>query len=261
MPAELSVQLFGPPRIECQGLAVHIPCRKAVALLAYLAATHEPHSRDALATLLWPDLGQAQACAMVRHALLALHQVLGKRWLVISTDLVALPAQPGLWVDSCEFQKQIVQVAAHTHPALDGCESCIAALTAAADLYRDTFLAGFSLPDTDVFEAWQRAQAQRLQQEAVAVLAALACLYARCGQQQYTVAIDYAHRLLALDPTHEPAHCTLMRLYAWSGDRTAALRQFQVCQQFLATELGLEPTAATTALAARNPRGSCQRKG
>jgi tetratricopeptide (TPR) repeat protein len=39
-----------------------------------------------------------------------------------------------------------------------------------------------------------------------------------------------------------------MRIYAWSGRRGAALRQFQACQRVLADELGVEPLEETVAV-------------
>jgi len=48
----LNLYLFGPLRMELNGAAVLLHRRKAQALLAYLAVTGQPHSRDALATLL-----------------------------------------------------------------------------------------------------------------------------------------------------------------------------------------------------------------
>ena len=47
-----------------------------------------------------------------------------------------------------------------------------------------------------------------------------------------------ARRWLALDPLHEPAHRQLMSLYEISGQRAAALRQYETCRQTLSDELG-----------------------
>ncbi len=58
----------------------------------------------------------------------------------------------------------------------------------------------------------------------------------------------HARRRLQLDPLHEPSHRTLMRLYAWSDQRTAALRQYRSCVTTLEEELGVPPLAETTAL-------------
>ena len=51
----LELCLLGPPRVERDGEPIHLPRRKAMALLAYLAVTGHVHQRDALATLLWPE--------------------------------------------------------------------------------------------------------------------------------------------------------------------------------------------------------------
>ena len=58
----------------------------------------------------------------------------------------------------------------------------------------------------------------------------------------------HAQRWLSLDPLHEPAHRQLMRLYARTGQRSAALKQYLTCTRLLDEELGVEPLAETTAL-------------
>ncbi|MBI4771759.1 MAG: AAA family ATPase, partial [Chloroflexi bacterium] len=52
----------------------------------------------------------------------------------------------------------------------------------------------------------------------------------------------------ALDPLHEPAHRHLMRLYAWSDQRAAALRQYRECVRVLDQELGVSPLGDTAKL-------------
>ena len=51
----LRVYLLGTPRIEYEGEALKVTNRKALALLAYLILNPGLHSREHLATLLWPD--------------------------------------------------------------------------------------------------------------------------------------------------------------------------------------------------------------
>jgi tetratricopeptide (TPR) repeat protein len=53
---------------------------------------------------------------------------------------------------------------------------------------------------------------------------------------------------MALDPLHEPAHRWLMQLYAWAGQRAAALRQYRECVRILEGELGVSPLEETTRL-------------
>jgi len=51
-----------------------------------------------------------------------------------------------------------------------------------------------------------------------------------------------------LEPWQEEAHREIMRLLALSGQRTAALAQYEACQHSLVEELGVEPSAETRAL-------------
>jgi pimeloyl-ACP methyl ester carboxylesterase len=62
---------------------------------------------------------------------------------------------------------------------------------------------------------------------------------------EYEQGIAYARRWLSLDRLHEPAHRSLMQLYAWSGQQAAALRQYQECQRLLQEELGVGPEEET----------------
>ena len=54
----LDITLFGPPRAERDGVPVTFRRHQTLALLAYLAATDQPHGRDALAALFWPELDE-----------------------------------------------------------------------------------------------------------------------------------------------------------------------------------------------------------
>lgn len=58
--SHLAVYLLSTPRIERDGVVVTVDTRKAVALLAFLALTHQHHSRDKLVALLWPDYDQSR---------------------------------------------------------------------------------------------------------------------------------------------------------------------------------------------------------
>ena len=70
-----------------------------------------------------------------------------------------------------------------------------------------------------------------------------------CSRQgDYLDAITYAQRWLALDVLNETAHRELMQLYGWSGQRSAALRQYEECAALLDRELGIQPEAETDAL-------------
>jgi len=58
-----------------------------------------------------------------------------------------------------------------------------------------------------------------------------------------------AHSILSFDPTNERAFRAQMRAYQSDGDRASALRQFEICQEILRRDLGVEPSKETTELA------------
>jgi predicted ATPase/DNA-binding SARP family transcriptional activator len=242
----LTLTLLGAPHVTLDGATLHIQRRKAVALLAYLAVTQMPHRRDALATLLWPDFDQTGARDNLRRTLSALHQALSHNWLESDRTTVCLPVQPGLWVDVAHFDQLLASVQNHHHPADQICDDCLSLLNSALQLYKGDLLAGFTLADSPDFDEWQAFETERLRLAYASVLARLGDAYRERGES--AAAIDYARRWVALDPLHEPAHRQLMRLYAWSGQQAAALRQYQACVATLATELGVPPADETTAL-------------
>src|SRR5215212_5322219 len=243
--AELRIALLGPPRVERDGAPIEVDTRKAIALLAYLAMHPERHGRDAVAGLLWPDYDTEHARGALRRTLSTLNKAVGPGWLAADRTTVGFArAVPEL--DVARFEELVAACRTHGHDPTDACPACIAPLEAAARLHRGDFLAGFSLRDSTSFDDWQYFQAERLRRELASTLERLAT--AQIGQHHWDDAVDAARRFLALDPLHEPAHRQLMRIYAWSGRRGAALRQFQACQRVLADELGVEPLEETVAV-------------
>ena len=58
---EFGLYLFGYPRIEKHGKPINVGWRKAVALLSYLCLAEGQLSREALATMFWPEHGHTRA--------------------------------------------------------------------------------------------------------------------------------------------------------------------------------------------------------
>lgn len=252
LPA-LKLYLFGPLRIEQNGETVALRRRKAQALLAYLAVTRQPHHRDALATLLWPEFNQQQARTNLRRELAELRTVLGVARLVDDRVTVHLNTASPFALDLADFQQHLVQARHCPHPGhapgTDVCLACLPHLRQAAAHYSDHFLAGFTLPDSPAFDDWHFFQADGLRQTLATLLEQL--VRGHSAAQQFTDAIPFARRWVALDPLHEPAHCQLMLAYALAGQHAAALRQYESCVRVLEEELGVPPAAETTAVYAQ----------
>jgi predicted ATPase/DNA-binding SARP family transcriptional activator len=243
--------LLGPPRLERDGKPVELDTRKTVALVAYLVMTGErpggeTHTREALATLLWPEVPPQRARANLRRSLSVLRKGIGGECLVADRETIGTHPDAGIWLDVAHFRHLLDSPQTHGHPESESCPECLQALAEAVDLYRGDFLEGFSLRDSATFDDWQFFQTEGLRQELAQALERLVHVYS--AQGAYEQAIPYARRWVALDPLHEPAHRQLMQLYALAGQRAAALRQYAECARILEAELGLSPAEETTSL-------------
>src|SRR5215210_5598705 len=237
------ILLLGAPRVEHDGEQIVVDTRKATALLAYLAVTRRRHARDALAGLLWPEYNQTRARAALRRTLSSLGVARAAGWLVADRESVDL-ARGEIWVDVDRFSGLLAECRTHGHPEGEVCPGCLPLLSEAVDLYRDDFLAGFALRDSAAFDDWQFFQGEELRRELAGALERLS--RGRGANEEWEQAIRHARRWMALDPLHEPAHRWLMQLYAWAGQRAAALRQYRECVRILEGELGVSPLEETT---------------
>ncbi|MBI1881734.1 MAG: hypothetical protein HYR94_26450, partial [Chloroflexi bacterium] len=232
MSDQLRLALLGKPKFERNGQPLPgLTSVKGQALLAYLAITRQPHSRTALAGLLWSEMPEEVARTNLRVTLSLLHKAVGD--VIITTRrTVEFNRHSNTWLD--------VEV---LEDAADGGTD----LAAAAALYRGDFLDDFYVPEAEIFEEWALVERERLRQLALSVLERVADTALEQGQ--FAVGINTARRLLSIEPWHEAGHRQLMKLLAAEGQVSLALAQYETCRRLLAEELGVEPAAETVALA------------
>ncbi|MCB0212439.1 MAG: AAA family ATPase [Anaerolineae bacterium] len=234
---QLSLYLFGSPRLELDGQPIDIRRRNVLALAAYLAVSRRSHSRDALAALFWPEHDAAKAKAALRRILSTLNTALAGDWLDADRETIGFADERTIWVDVLQFQ-------ACLRDAKDK-PTALPTLAEAVSLYRDDFLAGFTLRDSPAFDEWQFFQSEELRRDLAHALQRLVEGYQHSDIQ---AALPYAQRRVEIDPLNEAAQRDLMRLYAQTGQRSAAVRQYRLLADTLQAELAIAPAAETTAL-------------
>jgi len=242
----LTFTLFGPPRLARNGQVLRLRSRKCLALLAYLSIEDVAVSRGQLEALLWPESDATRASSALRATLSWLRSALEGAWLVVDRDTIGLDGSHMQAVDVVRFRGLLAQCRTHGHPVEEACSDCWPLLEEAVELYQGDLMAGFSLRDSPQFDEWQLHETEALRRELAVVLERLAKGYAAQGDMERGLAST--RRWVGLDPLHEPAHRSLMRLYAESGQRSEALRQYETCQRLLEEELGVPPDPETTAL-------------
>jgi DNA-binding SARP family transcriptional activator len=241
----VSIRLIGPVDIRVASLPLAVDTRKAVALLAYLAVTGRPASRESLAALLWPESDGADARGALRRTLSVLNTALDSRGLEIDRRSVVLDAGE-VDVDLHAFRKLLGRVREHDHDLSTACAACDALLDEALGLDRGPFMDGFGLRDSEPFDEWQVAEAEAYRRDLAAALERLA--RSQLAARHWDRAVLAGRRWLELDPLHEPAHRLLMSAFAAAGEDAAAVRQYRDCVRVLEAELGVAPLAETTDL-------------
>ncbi|NOZ95273.1 MAG: tetratricopeptide repeat protein, partial [Acidobacteria bacterium] len=241
----LTLLTLGGLEIVWGGRAVTgLDLRKTRALLVYLALTPGRHDRSLLAGLLWGNLPEERARRNLRRALWSLRRHLDPRLLESDRLSVGLSSHVPCQVDALTFEAEI-EIAARSRQAGQPA-AAVEHLRAAIALYGGDFLAQFHLQGCLEFEQWMMRRRAWYRERALETLAQLVSHHTQRGE--YDQAVRYARQQLTLDPWLEEAHRELMRLLALTGQRGAALAQYETCRRLLERELGLEPLEETTAL-------------
>jgi predicted ATPase/DNA-binding SARP family transcriptional activator len=228
-PPAVRIYLLGPLRVERDGVRIHLPRRKVESLLAYLLLHPESHSRDQLATLFWGDSSDTQARHSLRTALATIRKEVSPDLLLADRDHIQRNPDFPLWVDLL---------------ALLGLEEELASanselLKSKVALWQGELLAGY-------YDEWLTLEREHYHTRLLALgLQVTQTLRAR---SEYEAAIAVAQQLLRFDPANEAAHQHLMFCYVAAGDRSAALRQYELCERTLRDELAAPPQPETTAL-------------
>ncbi len=156
--ARLSLSLFGSLQASLDGQSIAtFEYNKVKALLAYLAVeTQQPHSRENLAGLLWPDLPDEVARKNLSQALSNLRQVLGDRgadrpFMLVTHDAIQFNPASEHELDLATFNALLVECDAHVHRHIESCAACAQRLEQVVALYRGDFLSQFFLDDSEPF--------------------------------------------------------------------------------------------------------------
>jgi DNA-binding SARP family transcriptional activator len=233
---ELCIHLLGDFQVRLRDRTLssdQFRLRKTRALikLLSLANNHRLH-RDQVIETLWPDRDISAANNSFHQVVYQTRRVLdpegefADQLLVQRDEFLHLGQGISIQVDIESFES-----AAHKAQTSKEPDDYQAAL----DLYQGDLL------DEDRYEAWVSERRDDLRKLCLQLLLELSNVYE--AQKEYAKAVPVIQRALCVDPSYEEAHISLMRLYALTGHRQMALRQYQLLQDSLCHELDAEPDA------------------
>ncbi len=244
----LHIRLFGKTSIQQNGQPRTDLSAKALELLCYLLIHRDrPHTREALATALWPDVSESKSKKYLRQTLWQLQTALenceqgeqseADAMFLLSPGWIRLNTEAGWWLDVNDFEQVYTRFHDLSGQALTAQQA--STLEEAVALYQGDLLETW-------YQDWCIFERERLQ---LMYLLMLEKLMGYCEVRQlYAKGVAYGQGVLRHDRAREGAHRQLMRLYFRAGDRTAALRQYDRCVAALAEEFNLPPSQETVAL-------------
>jgi DNA-binding SARP family transcriptional activator len=244
--ATLCVSLFGKfsARAGEETLDGFDSC-KVQELFSYLLLHRDQsHPRETLAGLLWGDNSTAQSKKYLRQALWHLQSALSahepqceRRALLVEPGWVQVNTRADLQLDVAAFEVCFASVQKKPGRELD--DESARMMQEAVSLYQGDLLDGW-------YQDWCLYKREQLQNM---YLTMLDKLMGYCeAHHQYEEGLIYGARILRYDRASERTHRRLMRLQYLSGDRTAALRQYERCVAALNEELGVRPAMLTVKL-------------
>lgn len=215
---------------------------KTQALLACLALERDYTApREMLLQTVWPDSDVTLSGQSLNSLIYSLRKLLsdqldGATPVVYVDGNYHLNVEAGIGTDVAWFTSLLLEGEQHTRSG-DQQTAC-ECYTCAVRLYRGDLCSGSDLQCL--------IEREHLRAQYLTLLARLADHYFAC--EEYSACLEYAQRLLSVDPCREDAHRLSMRCYMRRGERAQALRQFRLCEAILHTEFDVTPEAATLEL-------------
>jgi len=236
-PPRVELRLFGGLELFRDGVCLRFSTKRAAALFVYLLLNSGRRThRDRLLGVLWPDVEEERGRRNLSTALWRVKRRLSDApgfSVLVDGPYMSVEAK-SVWVDVIEFRRLLAEA-----DRTSG-ERQIALLREAEALYRGEFLEGF------LDDEWCEDERRSFRVSYLRLLRKLAD--ASRSASEHAVAIGYLEKIVSLDPLDEGAHRELIALHYISGNRTAALVQFERVKQVLESELGVPPSKETLEL-------------
>jgi LuxR family maltose regulon positive regulatory protein len=244
---DLSIGLMGSVSV-CRSKAEPMPpdawrLAKSLHILCYVASRPNRRARkDRLIEAFWPD-GDPDTIAKnfhptISHLRKALNsgQVLKKDFILYREGAYYLNPLYEYQVDIEEFDTRL-SMAREAERNGDP-DASAGFLSDAIRIYRGEFL-------EDLYYDWVEEQRNYYQDLYLDALGKL--LSYNDQQRDYGSAVRYGQMILSRDPYREDIHCRVMEAHARSGNRAAAVEQYEILKKTLKLELGVAPLPATVA--------------
>lgn len=244
--SSLKVRLFGKFSVEREAkeLKKLDACKEQELFCYLLIYRNRPHPRENLASLLWGNCTTSKSKKYLRqtiwHIQKSLETNIGSNVqsvFHVEHDWVQLKLDSEIELDVADFEQAFATV--EGIPGAELNEENFCGLQDAVSLYKGDLLEGW-------YQDWCIFERERLQN---IYLTMLGKIMGYCKRHRlYDKGRVYGSLILRYDRASERTHRLLMQMQYLSGDRTAALRQYDLCASALEEELSVKPGKLTRAV-------------
>ncbi len=243
---DLAINMLGPVEVfrdHSGALKDAWRLAKALHILCYIASRRNHRApKDALIDLFWGDADTETISKnfhpTISHLRKALNsgQVVKKDFVLYREGAYLLNPQYQYQIDTEEFER-LISNAREARRSNDA-DGAALLLAEAIKIYRGDFLEEFYYNWIEELQSYY----QDLYLEALKELIAY-----HSERAHHEMVIRYGQMFLARDAYQEDVHCHVMEAHVRSGNRAAAIEQFDNLRRMLRRELGVDPLPATIA--------------
>ena len=242
----MEIFLFGGVRINHSNLPEGTRMTRSVQrLLAYLLLYRDrPHPRSVLSGIFWGDQSEKSARGSLKTALWRLNEALyhsgvpKKSYLVMTrAGEVGFNTRSKHWLDAAVFEERVRRITAKKVEAMEADDAV--ELENALNLRSGELLEGF-------YDDWVLPERERL--SALHFRGMERMMRYKWHLRAFDEAAAWGRQILSHNPLREDIHRDLMRLYAESGQRGLAVKQYGACCRMMEQELGIAPSEETQRL-------------
>ncbi len=216
---------------------------KALHILCYLCSRRNHRApKETLVDLFWSEANDDTVAKnfhpTISHLRKALNsgQVMKKDFVLYREGAYVLNSQYRYQLDTEEFERLLGE--AREARRIGGADGSAELLAEAIKLYRGDFLEEFYYNWIEELQSYYRDLYLDALKELIAHYSA---------KNGHDSVIRYGQMFLARDPYQEDVHCHVMEASVQSGNRAAAIDQFDGLRKMLRRELGVDPLPATIA--------------
>ncbi len=241
----LTVCLLGKPEIYDEDKTpIVFPSAEEEAIFCYLVYVKQPVLHTKLAAFFWPHLTLPAALAEWQRRLPPLQKLLGDA-LRVTPKQAAFNRQSEHSVDYYDLERLLKAVKMPNRQKLERLRA----------LYRGPFLAEVEEVNSPDFIRWRQQQRSLLHERVIEELHLLSEHF--LDNRDFALGFKSTQWWLTLQPGDESAHRLRMLLFWRNGQRSAALLQYNICNDYLQLHHGSGTIAGNSPTLLTDPKRGC----